>query len=79
MRRPFYLYSLAVVGVGVASGAADGVAADQSTWRWTIDAALDAQRVDETAGSRLGSLLAAANYNPHYERYTVTGQPEAAR
>lgn len=79
MRRPFYLYSLIIVGVGVTTGAADGVAADQSTWRWTIDSALHAQRVDETAGSHLGSLLTAAGYNPRYERYSISGQPEATR
>jgi hypothetical protein len=73
MIRPFLL-SLALSCLG-ANALADPVQSDVSTWRWSVSLILDQQRKADPPPA----VDATVAYVQHYERYSVSGSPEADR
>ncbi len=76
MPKPFVM-ALAILGFGVSGVGADQPSSNPSTWRYAISTILQAQRADARFSDAVGSV-AAADFGQRYQRYSATGQPEAA-
>jgi len=72
MLRPFVLSLVALVLVGGAVGVAQPTP-DVSTWRWNVSVILAAQRTS----TPIVGAVSAESFGQRYERYSVSGLPEA--
>ena len=75
--RKYVLETVTVLALFAATGVvAQAAVVDQSTWRWSVSLALDAQRAHDRADE---AALAAAEFRQNYERYSPTGVLETRR
>jgi hypothetical protein len=75
MFKPFLL-SLALSGLGMAgmgAQSAEQTPSAVSTWRWNVNAILEAQRLPHGVGA-----MPAQTFAQHYRRYSALGLPEAS-
>ena len=64
--------SLALVTLGASALGADEASPDISTWRWRVNAIINQKEAGPAA-------FMTADFDQRYERYSVTGMPEATK
>ena len=75
MLRPFLLSLVPLVLVGGGLGAAEPTA-DVSTWRWSVNAILEAQRASPTNAGDVRAETCDQRYR--HQRYSPAGLPEVS-